>query len=151
MDQFAGVAASFGMRGTRASHRLSLLVPLFYEEDSVAAPVAQVRTALEAIANRPLLMLGVLLALIGIQFVCTGIVTELRARTWWAALITAVVAALWVQVLKQVVSMPRPFAVLPPDLIFQSGPAFRALCTGTIRCSSPANCSAWRSTCPTWA
>ena len=37
----------------------------------------------EAIASRPLLMLGVLLAVIGIQFVCTGIVTEMLARTWF--------------------------------------------------------------------
>ena len=36
-----------------------------------------------AIGNRPLLMLGVLLAVIGVQFVCTGIVTEMLARTWF--------------------------------------------------------------------
>ena len=47
-------------------------------------------------------------------------------RCFWAALVAAVVAALWVHVLKQVVSMPRPLAVLPPDLFFQGGPAFRA-------------------------
>jgi membrane-associated phospholipid phosphatase len=48
-------------------------------------------------------------------------------RCFWAALVAAVIAALWVQVLKQLVSMPRPLAVLPPDLFFQSGPAFRAV------------------------
>ena len=48
-------------------------------------------------------------------------------RCFWAALVAAVVAALWVHVLKQVVSMPRPLAVLPPDLFFQSGPPFRAV------------------------
>jgi glycosyltransferase involved in cell wall biosynthesis len=37
----------------------------------------------ESIANRPLLMLGVLLAVIGVQFICTGIVTELLARTYF--------------------------------------------------------------------
>ncbi|MES2759751.1 MAG: phosphatase PAP2 family protein [Pseudomonadota bacterium] len=48
-------------------------------------------------------------------------------RIFWAALIAAVFAALWVQVLKQAVSVPRPLAVLPPELFFQSGPAFRAV------------------------
>ena len=48
-------------------------------------------------------------------------------RCFWAALVAAVIAALWVHVLKQVVSMPRPLAVLAPDLFFQSGPAFRAV------------------------
>jgi glycosyltransferase involved in cell wall biosynthesis len=38
-----------------------------------------------AIAGRPLLMLGVLLAVIGVQFVCTGILTEMMARTWFEA------------------------------------------------------------------
>lgn len=37
----------------------------------------------EAIANRPLLMLGVLLVVIGVQFICTGIVTEMLARTYY--------------------------------------------------------------------
>lgn len=48
-------------------------------------------------------------------------------RIFWAALVAAVFAALWVHVLKQVVSMPRPLAVLPSDLFFQSGPAYRAV------------------------
>ncbi len=37
----------------------------------------------DAIASRPLLMLGVLLAVIGVQFICTGIVTEMLARTYF--------------------------------------------------------------------
>lgn len=37
----------------------------------------------EDIANRPLLMLGILLAVIGVQFICTGIVTEMLARTYF--------------------------------------------------------------------
>ncbi len=48
-------------------------------------------------------------------------------RIFWAALIAAVFATLWVQVLKQAVSVPRPPAVLPPELFFQSGPAYRAV------------------------
>jgi glycosyltransferase involved in cell wall biosynthesis len=39
----------------------------------------------ESIANRPLLMLAVLLAVIGVQFICTGIVTEMLARTYYEA------------------------------------------------------------------
>jgi glycosyltransferase involved in cell wall biosynthesis len=39
----------------------------------------------ESIANRPLLMLGVLMAVIGVQFICTGIVTEMLARTYFEA------------------------------------------------------------------
>jgi glycosyltransferase involved in cell wall biosynthesis len=35
------------------------------------------------IASRPLLMLAVLLAVIGVQFICTGIVTEMLARTYF--------------------------------------------------------------------
>jgi hypothetical protein len=38
-----------------------------------------------AIAGRPLLLLGVLLVVIGVQFVCTGILTEMLARTWFEA------------------------------------------------------------------
>jgi glycosyltransferase involved in cell wall biosynthesis len=37
----------------------------------------------EDLAGRPLLMLAVLLAVIGVQFVCTGIVTEMLARTYF--------------------------------------------------------------------
>jgi glycosyltransferase involved in cell wall biosynthesis len=39
----------------------------------------------ESIANRPLLLLGVLLAVIGVQFICTGILTEMLARTYFEA------------------------------------------------------------------
>jgi glycosyltransferase involved in cell wall biosynthesis len=39
----------------------------------------------EPIASRPLLLLGVLLVVIGVQFVCTGIVTEMLARTYFEA------------------------------------------------------------------
>jgi glycosyltransferase involved in cell wall biosynthesis len=39
----------------------------------------------EPIANRPLLMLAVLLVVIGVQFLCTGIVTEMLARTYYEA------------------------------------------------------------------
>ncbi|MGJ7916310.1 glycosyltransferase family 2 protein [Massilia sp. LXY-6] len=39
----------------------------------------------ETIANRPLLLLAVLLVVIGVQFVCTGIVTEVLARTYFEA------------------------------------------------------------------
>ena len=38
-----------------------------------------------AIANRPLLLFGVLMVVIGVQFVCTGIVTEMLARTYFEA------------------------------------------------------------------
>lgn len=37
----------------------------------------------EPIASRPLLLLAVLLVVIGVQFVCTGIVTEVLARTYF--------------------------------------------------------------------
>jgi len=39
----------------------------------------------EAIAARPLLLLAVLLVVIGVQFICTGIVTEMLARTYFEA------------------------------------------------------------------
>jgi len=38
-----------------------------------------------SIAGRPLLLLGILLVVIGVQFVCTGILTEMLARTWFEA------------------------------------------------------------------
>lgn len=38
-----------------------------------------------AIAGRPLLLLGILLVVISAQFVCTGILTEMLARTWFEA------------------------------------------------------------------
>jgi membrane-associated phospholipid phosphatase len=48
-------------------------------------------------------------------------------RCFWGALIAAVFATLWVQVLKQTVSVPRPLAVLAAEEFFQSGPAYRAV------------------------
>jgi membrane-associated phospholipid phosphatase len=48
-------------------------------------------------------------------------------RCFWAALVAAVFAALWVQLLKQTVSVPRPLAVLAAEEFFHSGPAFRAV------------------------
>ncbi len=39
----------------------------------------------EAIAGRPLLLFGLLLAVIGVQFICTGILTEMLARTYFEA------------------------------------------------------------------
>jgi membrane-associated phospholipid phosphatase len=48
-------------------------------------------------------------------------------RCFWGALIAAVFVTLWVQVLKQAVSVPRPLAVLAPEEFFQSGPAYRAV------------------------
>jgi glycosyltransferase involved in cell wall biosynthesis len=39
----------------------------------------------ETIAGRPMLLLGILLIVTGVQFLCTGIVTEVLARTWFEA------------------------------------------------------------------
>jgi glycosyltransferase involved in cell wall biosynthesis len=39
----------------------------------------------EPIASRPLLLLAVLMVVIGVQFICTGIVTEMLARTYFEA------------------------------------------------------------------
>jgi membrane-associated phospholipid phosphatase len=44
---------------------------------------------------------------------------------FWAALAAAVFAALWTQVTKQFIDMPRPLASLPADQFFQAGPAYR--------------------------
>lgn len=44
---------------------------------------------------------------------------------FWAALAAAVFAALWTQLTKQVIDMPRPLSVLAPDQFFQAGPAYR--------------------------
>jgi membrane-associated phospholipid phosphatase len=48
-------------------------------------------------------------------------------RCFWAALVAAVFATLWVQLLKQTISVPRPLAVLAAEEFFQSGPAYRAV------------------------
>lgn len=39
----------------------------------------------EPIANRPLLLFALLLVVIGVQFICTGILTEMLARTYFEA------------------------------------------------------------------
>ena len=50
-------------------------------------------------------------------------------RRWphcfWAALAAAVFAALWTQVTKQFIDLPRPLAALPADQFYQAGPAYR--------------------------
>jgi membrane-associated phospholipid phosphatase len=46
---------------------------------------------------------------------------------FWAALIAAVIATLWVQGMKHVVNVPRPLAVLAAGQFFQSGPGYRAV------------------------
>lgn len=44
---------------------------------------------------------------------------------FWAALAAAIFAALWTQVTKQFVDLPRPLAALPVDQFYQAGPAYR--------------------------
>lgn len=44
---------------------------------------------------------------------------------FWAALAAAVFAALWTQVTKQCIDVPRPLSVLPHEQFFQAGPAYR--------------------------
>lgn len=46
-------------------------------------------------------------------------------RCFWAALVAAVIAALWTQVTKQLIDVPRPPAVLAAGAFFQSGPVYR--------------------------
>lgn len=46
-------------------------------------------------------------------------------RAFWAALVAAVIAALWTQAAKQMVDVPRPPAVFAAGAFFQSGPAYR--------------------------
>jgi membrane-associated phospholipid phosphatase len=48
-------------------------------------------------------------------------------QRFWAALIAAVLAALWVQVPKHLVDVPRPLAVFPPQQFFHTGPGYRAV------------------------
>jgi len=48
-------------------------------------------------------------------------------RCFWAALVAAVLAALMVQGIKQVVSVPRPLGVFAAEHFFQAGPAYRAV------------------------
>jgi len=44
---------------------------------------------------------------------------------FWAALLAAVFAALWTQLTKQFIDMPRPLSVLAPQQFYQDGPAYR--------------------------
>jgi membrane-associated phospholipid phosphatase len=44
---------------------------------------------------------------------------------FWAALVAAVIAGLWIQVTKQLIDVPRPLAALAPGSFFQMGPAHR--------------------------
>lgn len=44
---------------------------------------------------------------------------------FWAALAAAIFAALWTQVTKQFIDLPRPLAALPVDQFYQAGPAYR--------------------------
>jgi membrane-associated phospholipid phosphatase len=44
---------------------------------------------------------------------------------FWGALVAAVFAALWTQVTKQFIDIPRPLAALAADQFFQAGPAYR--------------------------
>lgn len=44
-------------------------------------------------------------------------------RCFWAALVAALVAVVWVQGVKHVVSVPRPLAVLAPDAFVHAGPS----------------------------
>lgn len=48
-------------------------------------------------------------------------------QCFWAALIAAVIATLYVQGVKQIINVPRPIAVFPPGEFFQAGPAYRAV------------------------
>lgn len=48
-------------------------------------------------------------------------------QCFWAALIAAVLATLYVQGIKQVINIPRPLAVLGADTFFQAGPPFKAV------------------------
>ena len=46
-------------------------------------------------------------------------------RRFWAALVAALVAAVWTQALKHAVEVPRPLSVLAPGSFFHAGPAYR--------------------------
>ena len=48
-------------------------------------------------------------------------------RCFWAALLAAMFAGLWVQGLKQVVDVPRPLAVFSGAIFFHTGPGYRAV------------------------
>jgi membrane-associated phospholipid phosphatase len=46
-------------------------------------------------------------------------------QCFWAALAAALFVALWTQLPKQFIDLPRPLAALPHDQFFQAGPAYR--------------------------
>lgn len=46
---------------------------------------------------------------------------------FWASLVAAVLATLYVQGIKQVINIPRPLAVLAAEAFFQAGPPYRAV------------------------
>lgn len=48
-------------------------------------------------------------------------------QCFWAALVAAVLATLYVQGIKQVINIPRPLAVLSAEAFFQAGPPYRAV------------------------
>jgi membrane-associated phospholipid phosphatase len=48
-------------------------------------------------------------------------------QCFWAALIAAVLATLFVQGFKQVINVPRPLAVFGPDEFFHAGPGYKAV------------------------
>lgn len=48
-------------------------------------------------------------------------------QCFWAALIAAVLAAVFVQGTKQFINVPRPLAVFAPGEFFQTGPGYRAV------------------------
>jgi membrane-associated phospholipid phosphatase len=48
-------------------------------------------------------------------------------QCFWAALVAAVLASLYVQGIKQVINIPRPLAVLAADAFFQAGPPYKAV------------------------
>lgn len=47
-------------------------------------------------------------------------------QCFWAALVAAVIATLYVQVIKHLISVPRPLAVLDAATFYQTGPPHRA-------------------------
>lgn len=50
-----------------------------------------------------------------------------RPECFWSAIIAAVLAALLVQGIKQLINVPRPVAVLPAEHFYLTGPSYRAV------------------------
>jgi membrane-associated phospholipid phosphatase len=74
--------------------------------------------------------LWVNLTLLGDGAVALALVLPCIRRSpqcFWAALIAAVIAALYVQGMKQVINVPRPPAWFAPGEFFQAGPVYRAV------------------------